>query len=68
MQKGIVKWFDAAKGYGFINVDGEELDVFVHHRNINGEGFKTLAEGEEVFVQVVETPRGLAAASVDKPT
>jgi len=66
MQKGIVKWFDTEKGFGFINVEGEDRDVFVHHKDINGEGFKNLVEGEEVLVEVVEKPRGLAAASVDK--
>jgi CspA family cold shock protein len=65
MAKGSVKWFNDAKGYGFISrADGP--DVFVHHTAIQGEGFRTLAEGQEVEFDIVEGPKGLQAANVRK--
>ncbi len=61
--QGIVKWFNPDKGYGFIEREGEK-DVFVHFSAIQSEGFKTLAEGQEVEFSVVESERGLKAADV----
>jgi CspA family cold shock protein len=63
--KGTVKWFNAEKGYGFIQVEGGE-DVFVHFSAIQGEGFKTLDEGQAVEFEVVEGNRGPQAANVIK--
>lgn len=65
MATGKVKWFNDAKGYGFIEqVDGD--DVFVHFSAISMEGFKTLVEGQEVEFEVRETDKGLQAANVTK--
>ena len=65
MNKGTVKWFNAEKGYGFIT--GEDgNDVFVHFSAIQGEGFKTLDEGQNVEFDIVEGPRGPQAANVVK--
>ena len=62
---GRVKWFSDAKGYGFIEQqDGE--DVFVHYSTIQGEGFKTLAEGQQVEFEVTQGPKGLQATRVVK--
>ena len=63
MARGTVKWFNDAKGYGFISRSSGE-DVFVHFTSIQGEGFRTLAEGEEVEFELQETERGLQAANV----
>ncbi|WP_058303490.1 cold shock domain-containing protein [Gorillibacterium timonense] len=63
--KGIVKWFNAEKGYGFLQVEGGE-DVFVHFSAIQSEGFKTLDEGQEVEFDIVEGNRGPQAANVIK--
>ena len=61
--KGTVKWFNDAKGYGFITQPGGD-DVFVHFSAIIGDGFRTLAEGEVVEFEVAQTDRGLQAAKV----
>ena len=65
MANGTVKWFNEAKGFGFITQEGGE-DVFVHFSTIQGEGFKTLAEGERVDFDVTRGPKGLQAANVRK--
>jgi CspA family cold shock protein len=62
---GTVKWFNEAKGFGFISQEGGE-DVFVHFSTIQGDGFKTLAEGERVEFDVTQGPKGLQAANVRK--
>ncbi|MBP1989278.1 cold shock domain-containing protein [Paenibacillus eucommiae] len=63
--KGNVKWFNAEKGYGFIQVEGGD-DVFVHFSAIQGEGFKSLDEGQEVEFDITEGNRGPQAANVTK--
>ena len=63
MIKGRVKWFNAEKGFGFITTEEDE-DVFVHFSAIQKEGFKTLADDEEVEFEVVETEKGLQAENV----
>ncbi|CDQ20568.1 cold-shock DNA-binding protein family [Halobacillus karajensis] len=65
MLQGTVKWFNAEKGFGFIEVEGQD-DVFVHFSAIQGEGFKTLEENEQVTFEVVEGDRGPQAANVQK--
>ncbi|MCL5024817.1 MAG: cold-shock protein [Nitrospirae bacterium] len=63
--EGKVKWFNEAKGYGFIQQDNGP-DVFVHYSAINTEGFKTLAEGQRVQFDIIEDEKGLKAANVIK--
>lgn len=65
MERGIVKWFNSSKGYGFITRDGGE-DVFVHYKSIEGNGYRTLEEGEEVEFEVVQGPKGLQASKVTR--
>ena len=65
MHNGTVKWFNSEKGFGFIAVEGED-DVFVHFSAIQGDGFKTLEDDQEVEFEVVEGERGLQAANVVK--
>ena len=62
--KGKVKWFNDAKGYGFIRMDGEEKDIFVHYSAVQAEGFRSLAEGEEVAFELIQSPKGLKAENV----
>jgi CspA family cold shock protein len=66
MAIGSVKWFNDAKGYGFIQQDGSDKDVFVHYTAIQGEGFKTLAEGQKVEFELIDGPKGPQAANVSK--
>ncbi|HDP6144328.1 TPA: cold shock protein CspA [Staphylococcus aureus] len=65
MKQGTVKWFNADKGFGFIEVEGEN-DVFVHFSAINQDGYKSLEEGQAVEFEVVEGDRGPQAANVVK--
>jgi len=65
MPTGKVKWFNATKGYGFITSD-DGTDVFVHHSDIEGEGFKSLDEGDAVEFEITEGPKGPKAANVRK--
>ena len=64
MENGIVKWFSNQKGYGFIQKD-DGNDIFVHFSAIQSEGFKTLAQGQEVVFEVSEGPKGPQAANVN---
>lgn len=64
MALGTVKWFNAEKGYGFITVDGSGIDVFVHWSAIAGEGYRALAEGQRVELEVGEGEKGPQAESV----
>ncbi|NPV47711.1 MAG: cold-shock protein [Armatimonadetes bacterium] len=63
MPKGTVKWFNDAKGYGFIAQDGGE-DVFVHYSAISGEGYRSLVEGSRVQFDIEQSPKGPRAANV----
>ncbi|MBN1832643.1 MAG: cold shock domain-containing protein [Deltaproteobacteria bacterium] len=64
MADGVVKWFNDRKGYGFIEQDGGP-DVFVHHTGINGEGFKSLREGDRVTFDIEQGNKGPAAVNVN---
>ncbi|HSF41556.1 MAG TPA: cold shock domain-containing protein [Thermoanaerobaculia bacterium] len=63
-QQGTVKWFNNAKGFGFIQSDAGGEDIFVHHTAIVAEGFRTLNQGEKVSYEVEEGPKGLHARNV----
>ena len=65
MEQGTVKWFNSEKGFGFIEVEGGN-DVFVHFSAIQGEGFKTLEEGQDVSFEIEQGARGPQAANVQK--
>jgi CspA family cold shock protein len=65
-KNGTVKWFNDQKGFGFISLDDESTEIFVHHTAIQGDGFKSLSEGEKVEFDVVEDPKGPKAENVTK--
>jgi len=65
MPTGTVKWFNKTKGYGFITAD-DGTDVFVHHTDIQAEGFRVLEEGDPVEFEITEGPKGPKAANVKK--
>lgn len=65
MEKGTVKWFNTAKGFGFIQRSSGE-DVFVHYKSIDGDGFKTLTQGDSVEFEIEQGPKGLQAVKVKK--
>ncbi len=62
--QGTVRWFSRVKGYGFIQPDGQEKDVFVHYSAIQGEGYRNLDEGQRVEFSVEDTPKGPQAVQV----
>ena len=64
MPTGTVKWFSDEKGFGFITPDDQGKDLFVHHTSIQGEGYKSLAEGARVSFETQQGPKGPAAANV----
>ncbi len=64
MAIGTVKWFNNAKGYGFILSDEKEEDIFVHYSGIAGDGYRSLQEGQRVSFEVEEGPKGLSATNV----
>lgn len=64
MANGVVKWFNEEKGFGFIAIDGQEEDVFVHYSEIEASGFRKLKEGQKVVFEVTNGPKGLQAESV----
>jgi len=63
MENGTVKWFNNAKGYGFTGRE-KGNDVFVHHTGVEGEGYHSLSEGQQVEFEIVQGPKGLQAANV----
>lgn len=64
MVQGTVKWFNESKGYGFITVDDQDGDVFVHYSAIQSKGFRTLAEGQRVEFEIAQGPKGPQAETV----
>ena len=66
MPKGKVKWFSNAKGFGFIQADGTEKDIFVHYSSISAEGYRSLDEGDDVEFELADGPKGPKAENVVK--
>ena len=66
MTKGTIKWFSDQKGYGFVTPEGGNKDIFVHFSALQGEGFKTLAEGQMVSFDITQGPKGEQATNVVK--
>ena len=66
MPKGTVKWFSDQKGYGFLTPEDGSKDVFVHHTAIQGEGFRSLREGQQVEFEITQGPKGPQASNVNK--
>ena len=66
MTTGVVKWFNADKGYGFITPDDGSADVFAHFSNIEANGFRSLDEGEKVEFEITQGPKGLQAEHIGK--
>ncbi|RJQ45495.1 MAG: cold-shock protein [Gammaproteobacteria bacterium] len=64
MQQGTVKWFNDAKGFGFITPSDGSEDVFVHYSTVQGDGFKSLAEGQKVEFEATRGPKGMQATKV----
>ncbi|MDY0834309.1 MULTISPECIES: cold shock domain-containing protein CspD [unclassified Pseudomonas] len=67
MASGKVKWFNNAKGYGFINEDGKEDDLFAHYSAIQMDGYKTLKAGQPVSFEIIQGPKGLHAVNIGAP-
>lgn len=67
MPKGTVKWFNNAKGFGFIRTDDEDEDIFVHHTSIQSDGYRTLKQGEVVEFELTKGDKGLKAENVLRP-
>ena len=66
MAKGTVKWFNDAKGYGFIRADEEPGDIFVHYSSVEAEGFRSLNEGDSVEFDLIKSDKGLKAEKVSR--
>ena len=66
MTKGTIKWFSDQKGYGFVSPEGGKKDVFVHYSALQGDGFKTLREGEQIEFDITDGPKGEQATNVRK--
>ena len=66
MAEGTIKWFSDQKGYGFVTPEGSGKDIFVHFSALQGEGFKTLAEGQRISFDVTQGPKGEQASNVVK--
>ncbi len=66
MATGTIKWFSDQKGYGFVTPEGSGKDVFVHFSALQGEGFKTLAEGQRISFDITQGPKGEQASNVVK--
>ena len=66
MTLGKVKWFDRKKGFGFINLNDSDEDIFVHYSAIGGDGFKSLMEGDQVQFELSDGPKGKQAVNVER--